>query len=154
MWGSRRTLTCHDVDDYMQDEGGSITRLALFIFDTPDRRECAGLPWGAELHADTYRLAGQGVGDGDFVVQAAQVGVHHHFQGNAGRAAASDYVFAVDPYQLPTAPRAGAKVLDLPGFLKRLTGQHHGLVWGGDIRVEDSYVAGVTQAGGAISGCH
>lgn len=44
---------------------------------------------------------------------------------------AGNYAFAVYPYQFPTAPGVGAEVLDLSGFLKRLTGQHQGLVWGG-----------------------
>lgn len=56
---------------------------------------------------------------------------------------AGNYAFAVYPYQFPTAPGVGAEVLDLSGFLKRLTGQHQGLVWGGDICVEDGYVAGI-----------
>jgi hypothetical protein len=65
---------------------------------------------------------------------------------------AGDCVFAVYPYQFPPAPGAGAEVLNLPGFLKRLTGQHLGLAWGGDICLENGYVVGVTQAGGAMGG--
>ena len=112
----------HDVDDDMQDKCGSITGLAVFIFYAPDGSYGAGFLGRSECDAEVYRLAGQGIGNGDFVGKTAQVAVHQYFKWGAVIGTAGDDVLAVYAHQSAATPGAGAEVLDFPGFLKGFTG--------------------------------
>lgn len=126
----------------------------MFIFDTPYRSDRAGLFRRSKLYGDMHRLAGQGFGNRYLVVKAAQVAVHHHFQGLACSRATGDDVFTVHSNQSSTALGAGTDVLDLPGFLKRFARQHDGLVGRGDVGVKHHNVAKIMQADGSVGGCH